>query len=154
MVIRRSSFSIPLTSAKIFTLGRSHANPDAVHSILVKAESAASMSEAEPLIARILKGNAINSQSANVTISRFRTSSKSFRSSRERFTVNSPCSYPCWLELLVVGGIGVTNVMLVTVAERIDPKSGLAGCRRVSGDIRKQFLLEASLLARLAGCSD
>ena len=27
---------IPLTSAKIFTLGRSHANPDAVHSILVQ----------------------------------------------------------------------------------------------------------------------
>ena len=46
---------IPLASAKIFTLGRSHANPDAVHSILIKADSAASMTEAEPLIARVLR---------------------------------------------------------------------------------------------------
>ena len=46
---------IPLASARIFTLGRSHANPDAVDSILIKADSAASMAEAEPLISRVLR---------------------------------------------------------------------------------------------------
>ncbi|MGY4371204.1 ABC-type antimicrobial peptide transport system permease subunit [Bradyrhizobium sp. LB1.3] len=46
---------IPLSSARIFAIGRSQANPDAVHSILVKTESAQSMSAAETAIARVLR---------------------------------------------------------------------------------------------------
>ena len=52
---------------------------------------------------------------------------------------------------LLVGGIGVMNVMLVTVAER----TAEIGIRLVAGacpgDIRKQFLLEASLLCTIGG---
>jgi putative ABC transport system permease protein len=46
---------IPLSSAKIFAIGRSQANPDAVHTILVKTDSAQTMAEAETSIARALR---------------------------------------------------------------------------------------------------
>jgi putative ABC transport system permease protein len=46
---------IPLSSARIFVIGRSQANPDAVHTILVRTESARSMAAAEIAIARVLR---------------------------------------------------------------------------------------------------
>jgi putative ABC transport system permease protein len=141
---------IPLPSAKIFTLGRNHANPDAVHSILVKADSAASMAEAEPLITRVLRQRhklperkRDDFQIQNL-VQVVQARDKIYR----QFTLL--VSTLAGISLLV-GGIGVMNVMLVTVAERTT-EIGIrlvAGAR--PGDIRKQFLLEASLLCTIGG---
>src|SRR5262245_2370041 len=141
---------IPLSSAKIFTLGRNRANPDAVHSILIKADSTASMTEAEPLVARVLRQRhkLADQKRDDFEIQNLvqvvQTRDKVYR----QFTLL--VSTLAGISLLV-GGIGVMNVMLVAVAERTTE----IGVRLVigarPGDIRKQFLLEASLLCTVGG---
>jgi putative ABC transport system permease protein len=141
---------IPLASAKIFTIGRNRVNPDAVHSILVKAGSPTSMVEAEPLITRVLRQrhklperNRDDFQIQNLV-----------QVVRARDTVYQQVtllvSTLAGISLLV-GGIGIMNVMLVTVSERATE----IGIRLVAGarleDIRAQFLLEASLLCTIGG---
>ena len=137
---------IPLSSAKIFTLGRNRANPDAVHSILIKADSTASLTEAEPLIARVLRqrhklaDRKRDDFEIQNLVQIVQTRDKVYR----QFTLL--VSTLAGISLLV-GGIGVMNVMLVAVAERTTE----IGVRLVigarPGDIRKQFLFEASLSA-------
>jgi putative ABC transport system permease protein len=141
---------IPLPSAKIFTLGRNRANPDAVHSILIKANSAASMAEAEPLIARVLRQrHKLTDQKRDDfdiqnLVQVVQTRDKVYRQFTLLVATLAAIS-------LLVGGIGVMNVMLVTVAERTTE----IGVRLVIGarpvDIRKQFLFEASLLCAIGG---
>jgi len=141
---------IPLSSAKIFTLGRNRANPDAVHSILIKADSTASMTEAEPLVARVLRQRhkLADQKRDDFEIQNLvqvvQTRDKVYR----QFTLL--VSTLAGISLLV-GGIGVMNVMLVAVTERTTE----IGVRLVIGarpsDIRKQFLFEASLLCTIGG---
>jgi putative ABC transport system permease protein len=141
---------IPLSSAKIFTLGRNRANPDAVHSILIKADSTASMTEAEPLIARVLRqrhklaDQKRDDFEVQNLVQVVQTRDKVYREFTLLVSTLAGIS-------LLVGGIGVMNVMLVAVAERTTE----IGVRLVIGarpsDIRTQFLLEASLLCTIGG---
>ena len=141
---------IPLSSARIFAIGRSQANPDAVHSILVKIESAQSMSAAETAIARVLRqrhkivGHKADDFRIQNLIQVAQTRDRAYR----QFTLL--VSTLAGISLLV-GGIGVMNIMLVSVAERINE----IGIRLAFGarpqDIRRQFLLEAVLLCTIGG---
>ena len=141
---------IPLSSARIFAIGRSQANPDAVHSILVKTESAQSMSAAETAIARVLRqrhkivGHKADDFRIQNLIQVAQTRDRAYR----QFTLL--VSTLAGISLLV-GGIGVMNIMLVSVAERINE----IGIRLAFGarpqDIRRQFLLEAVLLCTIGG---
>lgn len=141
---------IPLSSARIFTIGRSQANPDAVHSILVKTESAHSMPAAETAIARVLRqrhkivGRKVDDFRIQNLIQVAQTRDRAYR----QFTLL--VSTLAGISLLV-GGIGVMNIMLVSVTERI----GEIGIRLAFGarpqDIRRQFLLEAVLLCTIGG---
>ncbi|HEX9213780.1 MAG TPA: ABC transporter permease [Bradyrhizobium sp.] len=141
---------IPLSSARIFAIGRSQANPDAVHSILVKTESAQSMSTAETAIARVLRqrhkivGRRGDDFRIQNLIQVAQTRDRAYR----QFTLL--VSTLAGISLLV-GGIGVMNIMLVSVTERINE----IGIRLAFGarpqDIRRQFLLEAVLLCTIGG---
>lgn len=141
---------IPLSSARIFAIGRSQANPDAVHSILVKTESAQSMSAAESAIARVLRqrhkivGRRGDDFRIQNLIQVAQTRDRAYR----QFTLL--VSTLAGISLLV-GGIGVMNIMLVSVTERINE----IGIRLAFGarpqDIRRQFLLEAVLLCTIGG---
>ena len=141
---------IPLSSARIFAIGRSQANPDAVHSILVKTESVQSMSAAETAIARVLRqrhkivGHKADDFRIQNLIQVAQTRDRAYR----QFTLL--VSTLAGISLLV-GGIGVMNIMLVSVTERINE----IGIRLAFGarpqDIRRQFLLEAVLLCTIGG---
>jgi len=141
---------IPLSSARIFAIGRSQANPDAVHSILVKTESVQSMSAAETAIARVLRqrhkivGRKADDFRIQNLIQVAQTRDRAYR----QFTLL--VSTLAGISLLV-GGVGVMNIMLVSVTERINE----IGIRLAFGarpqDIRRQFLLEAVLLCTIGG---
>ncbi|MBR0782382.1 ABC transporter permease [Bradyrhizobium iriomotense] len=141
---------IPLSSARIFTIGRSQANLDVVHSILVKTESAQSMPAAETAIARVLRqrhkivGRKADDFRIQNLIQVAQTRDRAYR----QFTLL--VSTLAGISLLV-GGIGVMNIMLVSVTERINE----IGIRLAFGarpqDIRRQFLLEAVLLCTIGG---
>jgi putative ABC transport system permease protein len=141
---------IPLSSARIFAIGRSHANPDTVHSILVKTDTAQSMAAAETAIARVLRqrhkimGRKSDDFRIQNLIQVAQTRDRTYR----QFTLL--VSTLAGISLLV-GGIGVMNIMLVSVTERINE----IGIRLAFGarprDIRRQFLLEAVLLCTIGG---
>ena len=141
---------IPLSAAKNFTIGRSQANPDAVHTILVKTESADAMGEAESWINRVLRqrhkiaeGKPDDFRVQNL-VQITQTRDRTYR----QFTLL--VSALAGISLLV-GGIGVMNIMLIAVSERTNE----IGIRLVVGacpaDIRKQFLVEAILLCTIGG---
>ncbi|MEK9278679.1 MULTISPECIES: ABC transporter permease [unclassified Bradyrhizobium] len=141
---------IPLSSARIFATGRSQANPDAVHTILVKTDSAQSMTTMGGAIARVLRqrhrimGHKADDFRIQNLIQVAQTRDRAYR----QFTLL--VSTLAGISLLV-GGIGVMNIMLVSVAERINE----IGIRLAFGarpqDIRRQFLLEAVLLCTIGG---
>lgn len=141
---------IPLSSAKYFTIGRARANPDAVDTILVKTSSADSINDAESWIGRVLRqrhriiaGKADDFRVQNlVQIAQTQD--------RTNGQITLLVSALAGISLLV-GGIGVMNIMLIAVSERTNE----IGIRLVVGacpaDIRKQFLLEAVLLCIVGG---
>ena len=141
---------IPLSSAMSFTIGRSLANPDAVHTILVKTDSADSIGAAESWIDRVLR------QRHRITAGKpddFRVQNLvQIAQTRDRTNgqITLLVSALAGISLLV-GGIGVMNVMLIAVSERTNE----IGIRMVVGacpaDIRKQFLLEAIVLCAIGG---
>jgi putative ABC transport system permease protein len=141
---------IPLSSAQIFTIGRPQAKPDAVHTILVKTESTEAMPEAQASITRVLQqrhriseGKPDDFRVQNL-IEIAQTRDKAYRQFTLLVSVLAGIS-------LLVGGIGVMNIMLVSVAERTNE----IGIRLAVGawptDIRIQFLLEAALLCTIGG---
>lgn len=52
---------------------------------------------------------------------------------------------------LIVGGIGITNIMLATIKERIKEIGLKKSVGATSGDVKVQFLMESSLLSLMGG---
>jgi putative ABC transport system permease protein len=141
---------IPLSSARIFAIGRSQANPDAVHSILVKVESPRSMIGAESSIAQVLRQrhNIVGRRADDFRIQNLVQIVQARDRTYRQFTLL--VSTLAAISLLV-GGIGVMNIMLVSVAERTSEIGIRLAVGAYPGDIRKQFLLESALLCTIGG---
>src|SRR6266536_813684 len=141
---------IPLSSARIFAVGRSQGNPDAVHTILVKFDSAASMAEASMSISPVLKQRhkVVGRKRYDFRIQNLVQIVQARDAAYRQFTLL--VSMLAGISLFV-GGIGIMNIMLVAVTERTLE----IGIRLAVGaqprEIRKQFLLEASLLCTVGG---
>jgi putative ABC transport system permease protein len=141
---------IPLSSARIFTIGRSQANPDSVHSILVKTASAQSMTAAGDSIGSVLRqrhkivGRKADDFRIQNLVQVVQTRDRAYRQFTLLVSTLAAIS-------LLVGGIGVMNIMLVSVAERTNEIGIRLAFGARSGDIRKQFLSEAGLLCAIGG---
>jgi putative ABC transport system permease protein len=141
---------IPLSTAKTKVLGVSQANARMVGTIAVKVRSGDSMKEAEQQIGDLLRQrHRLQAwQDSDFSVRNldevFRAQEESSRTMRNLLGAVAAVS-------LLVGGIGIMNIMLVSVTERTRE----IGIRMAVGartwDIRWQFLVEAVTLALIGG---
>jgi putative ABC transport system permease protein len=141
---------IPLSTAKTKVLGVSKANARMVGTIAVKIHSGDLMKEAEQQIGDLLRQRhrlqawQDNDFSVRNLDEVFRAQEESSRTMRNLLGAVAAVS-------LLVGGIGIMNIMLVSVTERTRE----IGIRMAVGartwDIRWQFLVEAVTLALIGG---
>jgi putative ABC transport system permease protein len=136
---------LPLTTAQDYLVGHS----GQLNQILIEANSPSTVSAAESEATSILTPNHSNTDgSAAFTILNQASLLQTTSSSTHTFTVLLAAVAAI---SLLVGGIGVMNIMLVTVTERTRE----IGIRKAIGarkaDVLGQFMTEAGLLSVLGG---
>jgi putative ABC transport system permease protein len=141
---------VPLSTAKKKLLGISQANARAVNAILVKVREASAMKGTEQEIRTLLRQrhHLQPGQDEDFTL---RNLSEVFESQEAASRVLSLLLAAIASVSLLVGGIGIMNIMLVSVTERTR-EIGLrraVGARR--GDILRQFLIEAVTVSLTGG---
>jgi putative ABC transport system permease protein len=141
---------VPLSTAKRKVLGVSQANARAVGAILVKVGDTGRMKEAEQQIRELLRQRH-HLQSNEDDDFALRNLSEILESQEAASRVLSLLLAAVASVSLVVGGIGIMNIMLVSVTERTRE----IGLRRAVGarrrDILGQFLVEAVFVSLAGG---
>jgi putative ABC transport system permease protein len=141
---------VPLSTAKKKILGISQANARAVNVILVKARDASGMKDAEQQILTLLRQRH-RVQPGEDDDFTLRNLSELLESQQAASRVLSLLLAAIASVSLVVGGIGIMNIMLVSVTERTRE----IGLRRAVGarrrDILAQFLVEAVAVSLTGG---
>ena len=141
---------VPLSTAKRKVLGSSQANLSSVSAIMVQARGPKLMKDAEQQITDLLR------QRHRLQLAQ--DDDFSVRNLEEVFSAQETSAHVMSMLLaaiasvsLVVGGIGIMNIMLVSVTERtreIGVRVAIGARKR---DIRMQFLVEAITLALMGG---
>jgi putative ABC transport system permease protein len=141
---------VPLSTAKRKVLGTSQANLSSVSAIMVQARGPKLMKDAEQQITDLLR------QRHRLQLAQ--DDDFSVRNLEEVFSAQETSAHVMSMLLaaiasvsLVVGGIGIMNIMLVSVTERtreIGVRVAIGARKR---DIRTQFLVEAITLALMGG---
>ncbi|HEU5394255.1 MAG TPA: ABC transporter permease [Candidatus Methylomirabilis sp.] len=141
---------VPLSTAKRRVLGVSQANARAVSSIMVRAREAGLQKEAEEQVTALLRQRhrLQPDQEDDFTV---RNLSEVFAAQEASARVMAVLLGAIASVSLLVGGIGIMNIMLVSVTERTR-EIGLRMAVGARGrDILLQFLIEAVTLALLGG---
>jgi putative ABC transport system permease protein len=141
---------VPLTTARRHFVGTSRASPRLVHNVTVKFRDDGSADEVMSAIRELLGQRHRLRPGQDES---FRVSNLAEAAEAEQSAANSLSLLLAAIASvsLIVGGIGIMNIMLVTVAERTR-EIGLrlaVGARQKH--IRVQFLVEAAVIAALGG---
>jgi len=136
---------IPYTTAQQRLMG----GRDSVSTIYVSAVSTASLSAAyQEVGAALMARHGVTADSADFTI----TSLQSVLNVANSITGTLTLALSALAAIsLLVGGIGVMNIMLVSVTERVREIGLRKALGATPGAIRNQFLLEAVALALVGG---
>jgi putative ABC transport system permease protein len=141
---------IPISTAKKKVLGRSNTNPRAVGAISIKIRPGEDMGEAETQIRELLRQRH-RLQSYQDDDFWLRNLSEVLQTQEESSKVMTYLLAAIASVSLLVGGIGIMNIMLVSVTERTR-EIGLRMAVGARGrDILGQFLIEAVTLSLIGG---
>jgi len=141
---------LPISTAKEKVLGTNKANAKAVSTLMVQASGAAAMDPAQQEMEALLRERhrIVGGQDDDFTI---RNLTEVFAAQESSAQVMSILLGAIASVSLIVGGIGIMNIMLVSVTERTRE----IGLRQAVGaktrDILSQFLVEAVTLSLLGG---
>jgi putative ABC transport system permease protein len=141
---------LPISTAKQKVLGANKANARAVSTLMVQASGPAAMDQAQQEMEALLRERhrILNGQDDDFTI---RNLTEVFAAQESSAQVMSILLGAIASVSLIVGGIGIMNIMLVSVTERTRE----IGLRQAVGaktrDILSQFLVEAVTLSLLGG---
>jgi putative ABC transport system permease protein len=141
---------LPISTAKQKVLGANKANAKAVSTLMVQASGPSAMDQAQQEMEALLRERhrILGGQEDDFTI---RNLTEVFAAQESSAQVMSILLGAIASVSLVVGGIGIMNIMLVSVTERTRE----IGLRQAVGaktrDILSQFLVEAVTLSLLGG---
>jgi putative ABC transport system permease protein len=141
---------LPISTAKQKVLGTNKANAKAVSTLMVQASGPAAMDQAQQEMEALLRERhrILEGQEDDFTI---RNLTEVFAAQESSAQVMSILLGAIASVSLIVGGIGIMNIMLVSVTERTRE----IGLRQAVGaktrDILSQFLVEAVTLSVLGG---
>jgi putative ABC transport system permease protein len=141
---------VPLSTAKMRVLGASHASSRAVGAIVTKVRQGADLAEAERQIRDLLRQRHRRAANQDDDFSIRNLAEVMERRDASARTLTLLLGAVAGVSLLV-GGIGIMNVMLVSVTERtreIGLRLAIGARRR---DILVQFLIEAATLSGVGG---
>jgi putative ABC transport system permease protein len=141
---------IPLSTAKRKVLGGSQANMNAVNTIMVQARGQTQMKEAERQATDLLRQRhrLLPGQEDDFTV---RNLEEVFAAQESSSRVMSILLAAIASVSLIVGGIGIMNIMLVSVTERTREIGIRIAIGAKKADIRTQFLVEAVTLSLAGG---
>jgi putative ABC transport system permease protein len=141
---------IPLSTAKKKVLGTNRSNPRSVGQISVRVRDAGLMAEAEEQIRAILRQRH-RLQPGQDDDFQVRVLAEMFAAQEESARIMTMLLAAIASVSLMVGGIGIMNIMLVSVTERTR-EIGLRMAIGARGrDILAQFLVEAVTLSAVGG---
>jgi putative ABC transport system permease protein len=141
---------IPMSTAKKKVLGVNRSNPRAVGAISVRVREAQAMGEAEEQIRALLRQRHRLQPSQDDDF-QVRVLAEMFAAQEESARVMTMLLAAIASVSLLVGGIGIMNIMLVSVTERTR-EIGLRMAVGARGrDILAQFLVEAVTLSAVGG---
>jgi putative ABC transport system permease protein len=141
---------IPLSTAKKKVLGVSQANASAVGSIMVQAASTDAINSAQEQIRSLLRQRH-HLQAAEDDDFTIRNLQEIFAAQESSSRVLAILLAVIASVSLVVGGIGIMNIMLVSVIERTREIGLRQAVGARTGDILLQFLVEAVAISLFGG---